>query len=79
MIFHPFRASGACPMLIRYPRPSTIAVLPIPGLPTNKALLSGVINARIISFISCSLPIAGSVINSLELKFSPYVSRMLNL
>lgn len=43
----------------------------MPGLPTNKALLSGVIRDRIISPISFSLPIAGFVTYSLLVKSSP--------
>ena len=35
--------------LILYANPSTIAVLPIPGLPTNRAPFSGVKRAKIIS------------------------------
>ena len=58
-------------LLFVFYSPSTIAVLPIPGLPVNIADLSGVNKTNINFFNSSSLPIAGLVIYVFEVKLSP--------
>ena len=73
MIVYPFKASGTSFLCIRYAKPSTIAVLPIPGLPVNIALLSGVSSTSESCFISLSRPIAGFTTYSCSVKFTPYL------
>ena len=74
IILYPFNAFGTLSCWIKYANPSTIAVLPIPALPTNKADLSGVKTTTINFFISSSRAIAGLVTYVLEVKSSPYIS-----
>ena len=64
MIVYPFKASGTSLFCKRYASPSTIAVLPIPGLPIKMADFSGVRSIRISCLICSSRPIAGFVMYS---------------
>ena len=71
IILYTFILSGTIFFCIKYASPSTIEVLPTPGGPESIADLSGVNSVNINSFNSLSLPMAGLVINSFSLKFSP--------
>ena len=75
-----FKFSGISPAIIRWAKPSAIAVFPVPGSPTNIGLFLVLLDKICsIRLISSSLPITGSSfpVAANWFRFLAYLSREL--